>query len=72
MARRQIGQEQLNLESDQHRHSGSLDEIAALIDWAAIDQVLSPIYASAKGEQAWPPLSLFKACCSPSGTTSRT
>jgi IS5 family transposase len=61
MARRWIGQEQLKLESDQGRRSGSLDEIAALIDWAEIDQVLSPIYASAKGEQAWPPLSLFKA-----------
>ena len=33
----------------------------ALIDWAAIDRHLAPIYASAKGEQAWPPLSLFKA-----------
>lgn len=61
MARRRIGQEQLNLESDHRRQSGSLDEVAALIDWSAIDQVLSPIYASAKGEQAWPPLSLFKA-----------
>ena len=32
-----------------------------LIDWAEIDRHLAPIYASAKGEQAWPPLSLFKA-----------
>jgi IS5 family transposase len=61
MARRRIGQEQLDLEADQRRQSGSLNEIAALIDWAAIDQVLSPIYASTKGEQGWPPLTLFKA-----------
>jgi IS5 family transposase len=61
MARRRIGQEQLKLESNQGRRSSSLDEIAALIDWAEIDRHLAPIYASAKGEQAWPPLSLFKA-----------
>ena len=61
MARRRIGQEQLNLESDQHRQPGSLDAIAELIDWAAVDQDLSPTYASAKGEQSWPPLALFKA-----------
>src|SRR3712207_1308980 len=61
MARRRIGQEQLNLEGDQRRQSGSLDEVAALIDWAAFDRVLSPIYASAKGEQGWPPLALLKA-----------
>jgi IS5 family transposase len=61
MARRRIGQEQLHLGGDQHRQTGSLDEIAALIDWSAIEQVLSPIYASAKGEQGWPPLALFKA-----------
>ena len=61
MARRQIGQEQLKLGADQGRRTSSLDEISTLIDWAEIDRHLSVIYASAKGEQAWPPLSLFKA-----------
>ena len=61
MARRRIGQEQLKLGEDQSRRSGSLDTIAALIDWSEIDQVLTPIYAASRGEQAWPPLALFKA-----------
>ena len=57
MARRRIGQERLRLEA-RSRATGSLDEIGRLIDWTAIDRSLAPIYASAKGEQAWPPLSL--------------
>jgi transposase, IS5 family len=61
MARRRIGQEQLRLRTDQSRRCGSLDEIAGLVDWAEIDRHLVPITASAKGEQAWPPLALFKA-----------
>jgi IS5 family transposase len=61
MARRRIGQEQLRLSDEQRRRTGSLDEISALIDWAEIDRQLAVIYAAAKGEQAWPPLSLFKA-----------
>jgi IS5 family transposase len=35
--------------------------LQGLIDWAAIDRHLAPIYASAKGEPAWPPLALLKA-----------
>jgi IS5 family transposase len=61
MARRQIGQEQLKLGADQGRQTGSLDEISTLVDWVEIDRHLMSVYASAKGEQAWPPLSLFKA-----------
>ncbi len=61
MARRQIGQEQLRFDPAQSRRSGSLDEIAALMDWAEIDRHLSGIYASATGEPGWPPLALFKA-----------
>ena len=61
MARRRIGQEHLKLGPDQSRRSGSLDTIAALIDWSDIDQVLAPVYAASRGEQAWPPLALFKA-----------
>jgi IS5 family transposase len=60
MARRQIGQEQLALGAGVERQSGSLDAIAALIDWSEIDRVLAPIYAAPTGEQAWPPLALFK------------
>ena len=61
MARRRIGQEQLRFDPPQSRRSGSLDEIAALIDWAEIDRHFASIYASAMGEQGWPPLALFKA-----------
>jgi hypothetical protein len=59
MARRRIGQEQLALGTEKERRSGSLDEIAALIDWSEIDGVLAPVYAAPTGEQAWPPLALF-------------
>ena len=61
MARRRIGQERLRLSEAQRRQTGSLDEISKLLDWAEIDRHLALIYAAAKGEQAWPPLSLFKA-----------
>src|SRR5215212_4951689 len=61
MARRRIGQEHLRLCDCESGRTGSLDDLHRLIDWAAIDRHLAPIYASAKGEQAWPPLSLFKA-----------
>jgi IS5 family transposase len=61
MARRRIGQERLGRDADRGRRSGSLEEIADLIDWAEIDLHLAPIYAAPKGEQAWPPLALFKA-----------
>ena len=61
MARRRIGQDQPGLDAGRGRRSGSLEEIAGLIDWAEIDRHLAPIYAAPKGEQAWPPLALFKA-----------
>jgi IS5 family transposase len=61
MARRRIGQERLRLNPTQSRQSGSLDDIAGLIDWAEIDRHLVSIYASAVGEPGWPPLALFKA-----------
>ena len=61
MARRRIGQEQLGLDADRGRRSGSLEEIAGVIDWAEIDRHLAPIYAAPKGERAWPPIALFKA-----------
>ena len=61
MARRRIGQEHLRLGDRESGRTGALDDFHRLIDWAGIERHLAPIYASAKGEQAWPPLSLFKA-----------
>src|SRR5215204_6007081 len=61
MARRRIGQEYLRLCDCESSRTGSLDDLHRLIDWAAIDRHLAPIYASATGEQAWPPLAVFKA-----------
>ena len=59
MARRRIGQEQLNLTGMRPRGGTSLDELAGLIDWMELDQLLSDISASPKGEPGWPPLALF-------------
>jgi IS5 family transposase len=61
MARRRIGQEHLRLGDRESSRTSSLEALRGLVDWAEIDRHLTPIYASAKGEQAWPPLSLFKA-----------
>ena len=71
MARRRIGQEELRL-GDVSRRTGSLDEIGGLIDWAEIDRHLSPVYASDKGEQGWPPLAMVKRISSPFGTIYQT
>lgn len=60
MARRRIGQEELRF-GDKSGRAGSLYEIAGLVDWAEIDRHLAPIYASARGERAWPPLAMVKA-----------
>jgi transposase, IS5 family len=61
MARRQIRQEVLALGGRASGSAHSLDRIASLLDWVEIDRSLSPVYAAAKGEQAWPPLAMFKA-----------
>lgn len=61
MARRQIGQEQLAVGDCSPRGGTSLDEVAALVDWAEVDELLVDISAAPKGEPAWPPLALFKA-----------
>jgi transposase, IS5 family len=37
-----------------------LDDIVKLIDWSALDRVLSPIYASAEGRPAYPVLTLIR------------
>lgn len=62
MARRCIGQEQLAIAGEIPLRGGtSLDEIAALIDWAELDGLLMDISAPARGELGWPPLALFRA-----------
>ncbi len=61
MARRRIGQEQLAVAGTEACGGTSLDEVAALVDWAELDRLLVGISASAKGEPGWPPLALFRA-----------
>ena len=61
MARRRIGQEKLWGERTARSGSGSLDEVAALVDWTELDQLLIGISASSKGEPGWPPFALFRA-----------
>lgn len=60
MGRRRIGQERFGFAVDGGKQS-SLDELAKLIEWMPIDRSLSVISCAARGEPAWPPLSLFKA-----------
>jgi len=60
MAHRSIGQERLGFAVAAKARS-SLDELSALVDWPSIAVLLSSVHASAKGEQAWPPLAMFKA-----------
>jgi IS5 family transposase len=60
MAQRRIGQEAFRFSARAERQS-SLDALSALLDWPAADFVLAPLYPSAKGEKAWPPLAMFKA-----------
>lgn len=59
--RRRIGQEQLAVTDARLRGGRSLDDVAALVDWAELDCLLVDISASAKGELGWPPLALFRA-----------
>ncbi|MCC4296647.1 transposase [Aurantimonas coralicida] len=62
MARHRIGQEAFRLgDTGAKRSPGALDDIAELIDWLEIDQDLSPIHRSARGEKAWPPLAMLNA-----------
>lgn len=60
MAHRFIGQESLGFAA-RSKTSSSLDDLDALIDWNRIAAMLDDIHASARGEQAWPPLAMFKA-----------
>jgi transposase, IS5 family len=60
MARRRIGQQAFRFGAEEERQT-SLDGLSCLIDWRPADFVLAPLYPSAKGEKAWPPLAMFKA-----------
>jgi IS5 family transposase len=44
-----------------HEALEELDGIHQLIDWREIEQQMSGIHAKKQGEQAWPPLLMFKA-----------
>ncbi|MBD0274630.1 MAG: transposase, partial [Acetobacteraceae bacterium] len=59
MPRRRIGQEMLGFGAE--APAATLDRLHDLIDWPAAERALAPVRAAAKGEAAWPPLSLFKA-----------
>ena len=60
MAHRSIGQERLGFAASS-RSASSLDDLSRLIDWDMIAGIFGQVYASAKGEAAWPPLAMFKA-----------
>lgn len=61
MARRRIGQENLWGDRAVRPVVTSLGDVAALVDWTELDQLLSGIAASSRGEPGWPPLALFRA-----------
>lgn len=61
MGRRRIGQERFGFIGERSGRPSCLDDLAALIDWAAVERHLAVIPCAAKGEPAWPPLALFKA-----------
>lgn len=60
MAHRRIGQEAFRFDAKAGRQT-SLDALAGLIAWPAVDQLLARLYPGLKGEKAWPPLAMFKA-----------
>ena len=47
--------------ASEHKALTALDDVHNLIDWDRLEGMLSGIHANAKGEQAWPPLLMFKA-----------
>lgn len=60
MAQRSIGQERFGF-AGRERAASSLDTLVSLIDWSPVAALLDPLYPAAKGEPAWPPVSMFKA-----------
>ena len=45
----------------EHDALKELDGVHELIDWSRLEQLLSGIHASPRGEKAWPPLMMVKA-----------
>ena len=45
----------------EHAALTELDDVHNLIDWQRIEAMLVGIHNKARGEQAWPPLMMFKA-----------
>jgi len=44
-----------------HEALKELDDVHELIDWSRLEQLLSDIHSSTKGEKAWPPIIMLKA-----------
>jgi IS5 family transposase len=61
MSRRRIDQESFVFDDRGGRCNSSLAALAAIIDWAPVEGILSDISSATKGELAWPPLAPFKA-----------
>ena len=60
MAQHSIGQEQFRF-AGRPRPSPALDELAKLIAWNSIAELLDPLHPTTKGEPAWPPVVMFRA-----------
>lgn len=45
----------------EHKALTELDDVHELIDWNRIEMMLKDIHSNPRGEQAWPPLLMFKA-----------
>jgi len=71
MAGRRIGQESLGLVDRNGGCGSTLDDLAAVIDWAPVERDFAGISSAAKGEPGWPPLGFSRRCCFRSGTTFR-
>ena len=44
----------------EHDPIKELDEIYSLIDWSRIEQLLTDVYSSPRGNKAWPPVMMFR------------
>lgn len=44
----------------EHSAITELDDVHELIDWSRVEKLLSDIHTKTRGEQAWPPLMMFK------------
>ena len=45
----------------EHAALRELDDVHGLVDWSRLEALLADIHRKARGEQAWPPLMMFKA-----------